>query len=220
MPGGVPTVMTNILVVRFGGSSATSPDLLKWVRAIESSTIPLVIVPGGGPFADTVRRFQPKIGYDDETAHRMAILAMEQFGSALVGLGTRMVAASSEAEIAAAADAGRLPVWMPSGLALEAPEIPKDWTVTSDSLSAWLAARLGGGPLLLLKQIAVPPGSTLEALAGAQIVDESFLRMLCPSTAVHVVGPADLASAGNRLAAGEIPGQPVAHRAPALETAP
>ena len=79
---------TGILVVKFGGSSASSPDLKRWVAAIEKARGPLVVVPGGGPFADTVRLYQRQIAYDDDAAHEMAILAMEQFGCALVSLGS------------------------------------------------------------------------------------------------------------------------------------
>ena len=204
--------MQDILVVKIGGSSAASPDLKRWVRAIERSTRPVVVVPGGGPFANTVRRYQPRIGFDDEAAHEMAILAMEQFGCALVSLGTRMVKAAHEKEIGDAIDAGSIPVWMPFDSVLRDPELEKDWTVTSDSLSAWLAGRLANAKLCLVKQIDLPPDSALDALVGAQIVDESFCHLLRPQTSLFVAGPSDLPSAGLRLAEGGIPGSPVHRR--------
>ena len=40
----------------------------------------LLVVPGGGGFADAVRDCDQRFGLSDEAAHRMAILAMEQFG--------------------------------------------------------------------------------------------------------------------------------------------
>ena len=70
-----------------------------------------------------------------------------------------------------------------------------------------------------MASVTAADAETLEALAGAQIVDGSFLRMLHSCTTVHVVGPDDLASAGNRLAAGAIPGQALGRRAPTLEAA-
>ena len=197
----------NILVVKFGGSYATTPDLLRWLKAIEATRMPVVIVPGGGPFAEAVRRYQPRIGFDDATAHEMAILAMEQFGLALVGLGSRLVRASDDAGIAAALERGDIPVWMPRQMALAAPEIDRDWSVTSDSLAAWLAGHISGARLCLIKQIDLPDDSTLAALAGAEIVDEAFSRVLNEATDLYVAGPADLSAAGINLGEGTIPGR-------------
>ncbi|MEX6506610.1 amino acid kinase [Jiella sp. M17.18] len=203
-----------ILVVKFGGSSVASPDLKRWVKAVEQAREPVVVVPGGGPFADTVRRYQRQIGYDDDAAHEMAILAMEQFGCALVSLGSRMVKARDIAAIHQAIGSGLIPVWMPRDTALGAPEIAHDWTVTSDSLAAWLAAQLPEARLCLFKQIDLPPEATLETLLGAHIVDESFGKHLRASTSVYVAGPADLPAAGPRLADGGVPGRLIAmHRA-------
>ena len=210
--------MKDIVVVKFGGSCAASPDLSRWVAAVEKARIPVVIVPGGGPFANTVRRYQPRIGYDDEAAHEMAILAMEQFGCALVSLGTRMVKAGTTEAILAALRDGKIPVWMPRDMALADPGIPKDWCVTSDSLAAWLAGRLPGARLCLVKQIDVPETATVDALVGAHIVDECFAQLLDPATPVFVAGSTHLSSAALRLAEGEVPGQRVA-RQPAVATA-
>ncbi|MBC8130363.1 MAG: amino acid kinase [Rhizobiaceae bacterium] len=211
--------MDTILVVKLGGSSAASPDFLRWIQAIEKSNGKVVVVPGGGPFANTVRRYQSKMGYGDAAAHHMAILAMEQFGLALVSLGTRMVPATTRVELAEALDAGRIPVWMPSKAVLDDPSIARDWSVTSDSLSAWLAGQMPHARLLLVKQIDVPHDSSIEALVGAQIVDESFLASLHPATTVHVAGPADLALAGRRLAEGVVPGHEVSGRRQMLDAA-
>lgn len=211
--------MDTILVVKLGGSSAATPDFPRWIQALEKATGPVVVVPGGGPFANTVRRYQPRLGYGDEAAHRMTVLAMEQFGLALASLGTRMVPASSEAEVHAGLEESRIPVWMPARTLHEAPEIAGDWSVTSDSIAAWLASRLRHARLLLVKQIDLPADSTLEALAGAKIVDDSFLSMLHPAVRVQVAGPADLAMAGRRLSEGVIPGHEVPRRRQMLDAA-
>ena len=208
--------MKDIVVVKFGGSCAASSDLARWVAAVEKTRIPLVIVPGGGPFANTVRRFQQRIGYDDEAAHEMAILAMEQFGCALVSLASRLVKAGTTEAIMKALDEGRIPVWMPRDAVLADPSIPKDWCVTSDSLAAWLAGRLPGALLCLVKQIDIPKSATVEALVGAHVVDDCFAQLLDAATQVYVAGPADLASAGLRLEEGQIPGRLVAGQTAAV----
>ncbi len=203
-----------MLIVKFGGSSIASPDLRKWVQAIEKTTRPLVIVPGGGPFANTVRQFQTRIGYGGEAAHRMALLAMEQFGHALVGLGQKLVPARTLEAIESAQARGLVPVWMPSDMILASERLDHGTTVTSDSVAAWLAGHLPGSPLCLIKQIDLPAGSSLQAISAAGVVDAAFVTFLDASTRVHVAGPSDLAIAGRRLAEGVVPGREVSSEQP------
>ncbi len=69
-------------VVKLGGSLAASAHLPRLLQ--ELARLPdLVIAPGGGPFADAVRRAQTERGFDDAAAHDMALLAMAQFGRML-----------------------------------------------------------------------------------------------------------------------------------------
>src|SRR5262245_51683374 len=77
MHGAGPTV------IKLGGSFAFSADLADWIAAIAGCAGRVVIVPGGGPFADAVRAAQAQMGFDDCAAHRMALLAMEQYGCAI-----------------------------------------------------------------------------------------------------------------------------------------
>lgn len=211
--------MTHPLIVKFGGSSIASPDLMKWVQTLERSQQPLIVVPGGGPFARTVRQFQVRIGYDDDAAYHMAILAMEQFGYALISLGSRLVPAATPEEIAAAHAADKIPVWMPERMApgmAAAEAVPAS---TSDGLAAWLAAQMPGSPLCLIKQIDLPEGSSLAAVMAARVVDEAFEEMLHPLTRVFVAGPKDIALAGRRLGEGAVPGVEVLRSEAFIEAA-
>ncbi|KQT85362.1 hypothetical protein [Aurantimonas sp. Leaf443] len=211
--------MQNLTVLKLGGSFAVSPELPRWIAAIELSAAPLVVVPGGGPFADAVRRAQARMGFDDDTAHVMAIHAMEQYGRAIVALGTRLVETRDAQEMEAATGRGAIAVWMPSTMALSDPDIARDWSVTSDSLAAWLAGRLQASRLVVMKQIDVPAGTVLDALVRAQIVDPAFPDHLDPGTALHLCGPSELPRAGALLARGEAPGVRVACHGQALVAA-
>jgi 5-(aminomethyl)-3-furanmethanol phosphate kinase len=51
---GLPT-MTAPVVVKLGGSYAASAEREKWLDAIDRCAGEVVLVPGGGPFADAVR---------------------------------------------------------------------------------------------------------------------------------------------------------------------
>ena len=88
-------------VVKLGGSLQSFPGLRDWVRLIaEQGGGRVVLVPGGGQFADAVRAAQRTAGFDDRTAHGMALFAMEQYGLMLAALLARDGAAA-EAEMRA-----------------------------------------------------------------------------------------------------------------------
>jgi aspartokinase-like uncharacterized kinase len=66
-------------VVKLGGSLFGSDHLGSWLSLL-AKVGSLVVVPGCGPFADQVRQAQHRWGFDDSTAHIMALLAMSRRG--------------------------------------------------------------------------------------------------------------------------------------------
>jgi len=139
-----------LAVVKLGGSHASGPHLNDWLQAIAAEAGSIVIVPGGGPFADAVRTVQRSMGYDDRAAHAMALMAMTQFGAALESLNPALRLAASRSAILRALKDGSVPVWSPAPMTLRA-ALPETWDLTSDSLAAWLAGALGATRLVLVK---------------------------------------------------------------------
>jgi 5-(aminomethyl)-3-furanmethanol phosphate kinase len=181
------------VVVKLGGSFAFSEHLPAWIAALAACAGRVVIVPGGGPFADAVRSAQPRMGFDDGAAHHMALLAMEQYGRALVSLNSFFSPADSDDAIHRELAARRVPIWMPARMVLGAAGIAPSWDVTSDSLAAWLAGRIGAGRLLLVKHVQFRSGQArAEELAEMGIVDHEFARHLrMNEIATFVLGPSD-----------------------------
>lgn len=178
-----------------------------WIAALAGSSMPLVVVPGGGPFADTVREAQRNMRFSDAAAHKMAILAMEQFGQVILDRHPRFAATRSISDIEAALPASRIPVWLPSEMALSAPGIPQSWDVTSDSLAAWLAGGLDAESLLLIKQ--TDDFSASDDVAGLSergVVDAALPSMLPANVALRLAGPRAAATAATGFAAGKLPG--------------
>lgn len=195
------------VVVKIGGSlferrdaSAAAPGMAV-LALLDRARVPVVVVPGGGVFADTVRNEQPKLGLSEPAAHQMALLAMHQMAHAFVDLAPtpgRMIITASHAEIAAALAAGRVAVWVPMPMVAQDPDIPEDWTITSDSLAAWLASRLGARHLALVKAASSPARASAHALAEAGLVDRAFPGIVAATGfGWSVTGPGDHA----RLAA-------------------
>ncbi len=139
-------------IVKIGGSLLGSPELSRWLEVlVKFSKGHVIIVPGGGLFADAVRAAQNLTNASDGIAHQLALLAMDQFGLLLAGMNDGLVTASSELEIAERGWQHRAMVWLPSQMILADQSIPQNWQVTSDSLSAWLANKLGAEQLILVK---------------------------------------------------------------------
>jgi 5-(aminomethyl)-3-furanmethanol phosphate kinase len=187
-----------LTVVKLGGSYAFSSDLPGWLAAIANSAGDIVLVPGGGPFADAVRSAQPRMGFDDDAAHHMALLGMDQYGRALAALNKRFTPAASIAGIRRALRAGNVPVWSPTEMVLKRNDIPRSWEVTSDGLAAWLARRIGARRVLLIKHVDPPPGPIrIEDLIARGVVDRSFASFLRDGAVeASIVGPAQRPPAG------------------------
>jgi aspartokinase-like uncharacterized kinase len=191
-------------VIKLGGSFAFSPDLGDWIAAIAGCAGRAVVVPGGGPFADAVRAAQVQMGFDDRAAHRMGLLAMEQYGCAIKNLHEALSLADSLDSIRRGLADGKVPVWLPTQMALGATDIPPSWDVTSDSLAAWLAGKIGAERLVLVKQVEPAHGTArVTDLAERDIVDAAFANFHAASgVPAFILGPKDHVAV-RRLLCGE-----------------
>ena len=178
--------MTVDAVVKVGGSllaSGSLPSLLTTLGDL-ASTYRLVVVPGGGPFADAVRGACSLHDPGASAAHWMAILAMDQHAHLLVGLQPPARLVTGPDEVAKVLAEGLLPVLAPFRWLRAVDPLPHGWHVTSDSIAAWVAARLSARRLVLLKSLEGVPGTsgdivaeaTLRSPALAGIVDGYFER--------------------------------------------
>jgi aspartokinase-like uncharacterized kinase len=187
-------VTAGLTVVKLGGSHALSPLLLGWLVAIGRAAGQVIVVPGGGPFADAVRDAQPAMGFDDDAAHDMALMAMAQYGRALTDLADGFVYADSFAAVRDAVGHGEIPVWSPWPMLRAHPDIPRSWDVTSDSLAVWLATALDARRVVLIKHRAP------SAAAADDLVDAAFPHFTARfGGTVLIAGPDDLPAADTVL---------------------
>jgi aspartokinase-like uncharacterized kinase len=126
------------LIVKVGGSLFYQIPALAPV--LKDSNRPLLIIPGGGPFADTVRQCNT----DNDSAHWMAIAAMEQFGWFVASHG---IPTTTELVIPQVTT-----VFLPYQYFIVHDVLPHTWDLTSDSIAAWVAHILNLD-LLLLKSV-------------------------------------------------------------------
>jgi hypothetical protein len=118
-------------VLKIGGSLiAVATDLIAHLVAAHAD---ILIVPGGGPFAQTVRRYASRV--DETIAHWMAILATNQYGFYLASSGAALV------EDPMAIEKG-VRILLPFKVLYERDPLPHSWNATSDSIAGWVAHQL------------------------------------------------------------------------------
>jgi aspartokinase-like uncharacterized kinase len=191
-------------VIKAGGSLFDWPDLIPTLdRFLALFRLP-VVVSGGGPAADLVRNVDKTHGLGAESAHWLAIRAMELNGRWLGGLlnGFKSQLRKEDPghdelpyDLAGCRrewGAGRVPV-IDAWTFCRADDrrvgaLSHDWSVTSDSIAARVAEYFEAEDLWLLKSADGARGTTLR---------EAALRGLIDST-VPVIAERRLA-AGGRL---------------------
>lgn len=163
-------------VVKVGGSLLGSPELERWLELFAKfSDGNIIIVPGGGVFANAVRDAQKVSKISNKCAHKLAVLAMDQFGLLLANMNEDLAIARTEMEIDERTWQHRGIIWLPSQMVLADDSIPESWDVTSDSIAAWLAKKIDAQQLVLLKSDKPDEEKLdLRMMSESGLVDKAF----------------------------------------------
>jgi aspartokinase-like uncharacterized kinase len=175
---------SRLTAIKIGGSLASIEGALPRVgRALAGAAArhPLVVIPGGGPFADAVRAYDQAHGLSDDAAHWMAVLAMDQYAHLLADHvpGGRLV--ESLPEIAAAHAEHAVPILTPARWLRRMDDLPHNWEVTSDSIAAYLATLIGADELVLVKPVR----------GGMELLDPHFPRALAAGMRLSILSHDD-----------------------------
>ncbi len=168
-----------MIVIKIGGSLTDSPLLKDWLAyAADFSDGKIVIVPGGGNFAEQVRAAQKQWRFSDETAHLMALLAMQQMALQFQGIIRKLCVAATDQEIHHVLQTQNAVIWSPCCQWLAQSGVEASWNITSDSLAAWLAAELSANQLILVKSVDIKGDLNFQQLSDMGIVDKAFNRFI------------------------------------------
>ncbi|KTE91125.1 hypothetical protein AT727_05880 [Desulfitobacterium hafniense] len=129
----------------------------------------ILIVPGGGPFADLIRAYERHWDLEEETCHFMALAAMDQYayilreripGSTVDALGS--LECSQSGGLPCSADSlssSGVRILLCSHFLRQVPAtaLPRSWETTSDSIAAYLAKQLNCSLLVLVKSKTIEP---------------------------------------------------------------
>lgn len=171
-----------MIVVKVGGSLYDWPGLGPALRAFVAALhpAPVLLVPGGGDFADAVRKLHAVHGFTEEQSHWLALESLwapAGFLQRLLDINDLQVA------FPAAGSWGRIVVLDAHGFChFGAPDLPHSWEVTTDSIAARAAVVWQADRLILLKSIDVPPDVPWDDAAARGWVDGYFTRALAGFT--------------------------------------
>jgi aspartokinase-like uncharacterized kinase len=142
--------------IKIGGRLLSySEELRNLMEALDklSKSFQLLIIPGGGTFANIVRKVYNQLKFSETVAHWMAILAMDQYGFLLSNLSENAVITSSLDEIKENSREDRLQIFLPFRVLYEQDPLEHSWDVTSDSIALYIASLIDAESLILVKDV-------------------------------------------------------------------
>jgi hypothetical protein len=157
------TVPAIDVVVKIGGAALGDLAALDRVLGeLDAAAGAIVVVPGGGPFADAVREVDRRVVLADATAHWMAVRGMDQYADLLVSRLRRGALVTDLDGVHESIRGGGVPVLAPHEWLRRDDPLPHSWEVTSDSIAAWVARVTGARHLVLVKPGAARRGGLTD----------------------------------------------------------
>jgi aspartokinase-like uncharacterized kinase len=158
-----------VIVVKVGGSlydhRKLRPGLGEFLTPLLRAG-PVILVPGGGPFADAVRAMDRVHALGDEASHWLALRTLST-----AALFLKMIVPTADG----------LSILDPFDFARADDALPHSWDATSDSVAARVAFVERADRLILLKSIDVPPETPWDVAAERGWVDRHFPSIVAAS---------------------------------------
>lgn len=168
-------------VVRLGGSLLEDPLVKDRLRAwlAQQPPAPNVLIVGGGPWVEAIRSAFALHALTEEAAHRLSVRAMGLTARLALDLWPEatLLTELNEAQAWDRLDAPAIfdvQQMLEADAASAVPAFPQDWSVTSDSIAAFVARELGAGELVLLKSALPATYRDTSAAARKGYVDAFF----------------------------------------------
>ena len=192
-------------IIKVGGSLSETPNVLNKLGVALSQMAKkhqVVVVPGGGRFADNVRDIDATFHLPALTAHRMAILAMDQYGLLLSHVIPDAITCESLRGLKKIAKIGKVTILLPAKFLVECDPFEPSWDVTSDSITAFIATQLKTTKVILVTDvdgIFAPESKENENPTLLETVTPSDLQKFVTRTSVDKFLPTILLTTCSRL---------------------
>ncbi len=176
-------------IVKIGGSlTYDAKPLLKTLKNyVKESNKNIVIIPGGGEFANVVRKIDKSLNLSNSLSHKLAIKCMDLIGEIYSEIGN-IKAYDTLFDLKREIKKEKIAILLPSKILISTDISEHSWDVTSDSLSLYI------GNLLDVKEIIIatdvdgiydkfPGGKLLNIINANEIqgltsVDKTFPILL------------------------------------------
>lgn len=153
-------------VVYLSNAAVGSENLIRWLDQLEQRAEPVILCVGRAEAAP------PRTGHR-MTQRRVDLLAIEQNAWVLAGRDDRFVVVDTRTELDWAMRQGRISVWAPSKIVLDAVDGPSVGPENPVALAAWFAGHMDATDLLLID--AAPPETGAQVPVVVQDIAQSGL---------------------------------------------
>lgn len=138
-------------IVKLGGSlQEKGREIIRILSDYaETKADTVIIIPGGGHFVKWIKELSEQEVISDDAAHWMAVLGMHQYGFYLAD-GSGIAIAESEEELR---NVVHICLFLPYTLLKEDDSLPHTWNVTSDTIAAFVANKMGEKSFIKLTDV-------------------------------------------------------------------
>jgi len=137
-------------IIKIGGSWLKNPNLSYLLLGIKNiCNKDIVIVPGGGSFADSVRDVYDKTKMSENLANKLALKSTELFAEYLKELDNDLCLIDNPKSFTKE----KICVWLPSKKLSQNNSFKNNWDSTSDSVAAWLANKIMAEGIIFIKSL-------------------------------------------------------------------
>ena len=175
-------------VIKLGGSWLSNPKLKNLIKLLQcrSKNITTLVV-GGGFFADSVRKAQTHLNFDESLAHNLALKATEFYAKIIANICDNVELTNNLDNLS---KNNKLKIWTPYRYLKEKNCLEKNWNSTSDSIACWLADHIGADGLILIKSLEIKEKKiNLRNLEKRGVIDKNFKKHINHSLKFKIVGP-------------------------------
>ena len=174
-------------VLKIGGSWISNPNLPKLLNLLQRhKNQEIIIVTGGGCFADSVRDVYHKINMTEVTGNFLALKSTEIFAHLLKSIKNEFFLTYNPEKF----KKDTVNVWLPSKILSKNNNYKKSWDSTSDSISAWLNRKICSEGLIIIKSLPLKEQKyKLSELQKKEIIDKNFNQYVDKTDNIRISGP-------------------------------
>ncbi len=145
-----------MICLKIGGSTLKDHTIEKCLDLITYAEKKILIIPGGGEYANLVRKEQKRLGFDDLTAHNLCILSMIKVSRIIKSLMKIDVELIKNIKKFSSSTNKSIGIWLPEKEIAESINRHTNWENTSDSLALMVSKKINAEALIIIKSCVVP----------------------------------------------------------------